>query len=85
MNCRATPHWTTKIPPAPALFGRTIRTKLHHEVTPVKMGQVNEQIDKADHDVKIRRDAYANKRRVVKELNPKLEIRFLYDRRKLTT
>lgn len=72
MNYRATPHCTTKVPPATALFGRVIRTKLPHESTPIDMEEINRKIDKADRDAKVRRKTYADKRRGAKEPNFKI-------------
>ena len=67
MNYRATPHCTTKVPPATAFFGRIIRTKLLMESTAVNMDEINRQIDNADHDAKVKRKIYADNRRVAKD------------------
>ena len=67
MNYCAIPHCTTKVPPATALFGRIIRVKLPMESTTVNMDEINRMIDKADDDAKVKREAYADNRRVAKE------------------
>jgi hypothetical protein len=68
LNYRATPQLTTRVAPATALFGRTIRTKLPS--IPSTVGDMkgrNSGIDKADREAKEKRNSYANKRRVTKE------------------
>ena len=66
---RATPHCTTKIPPATALFGRNIRTKLPQQEVSVNMRLVNKQINEADAETKLKSKNYADKRRGAKQLN----------------
>lgn len=67
LNYRATPHCTTKVPPATALFGRNIRTKLPQEPTAINMDEINIKINEADHDAKVKRKAYADNRRGAKK------------------
>ena len=83
MNYRTTPHCTTKVPPATALFGRIIRAKLPTESTTVNMDEINRMIDKADHDAKVKRKAYADNRRVAKEPSFKIGDQVLVRQRKV--
>jgi hypothetical protein len=64
LNYRSTPHSTTTVPPATALFGRSIRNKLPSvtETLP-DMKYINETIDTADQNAKCKRNEYADKRR----------------------
>lgn len=64
LNYHCTPHSTTTVAPATALFGRSIRNKLPpiNDVLP-DMKQLNETIDTADKNAKSKRNEYADKRR----------------------
>ena len=66
---RATPHCTTKILPATALFGRNIRTKLPQQEVSVNMRLVNKQINEADAETKLKSKNYTDKRRGAKQPN----------------
>ncbi len=59
----------TKIPPATALFGRNIRTKLPQQEVSVNMRLVNKQINEADAETKLKSKDYADKRRGAKQPN----------------
>lgn len=68
LNYRTTPHCTTKIAPATALFGRTIRNKLPAiPSTVLDMVRVNQEIDTADRTAKEKRKVYTDKRRAAKK------------------
>ena len=68
LNYRATPHSTTKIAPATALFGRTIRSKLPGlPATVENMDEINKKIDQEDKIAKQNRKLYADRRRVTKQ------------------
>ena len=69
LNYRATPHCTIKIPPATALFGRNIRTKLPHQAARVNMRVVDEHINETDAETKVKSKMYADKRRGAKQPN----------------
>ena len=84
MNYLATPHCTTKVPPATAHFGRIIRTKLPMESTTVNMDEINRTINSADHDAKVKRKAYADNRRVAKEPGFKIGDQVLVRQRKVS-
>ena len=72
LNYRATPHCTIKVPPATALFGRNIRTKLPHQPNRVNMRRVNKQINEADAQTKSKSKSYADQRRGAKQPNFKV-------------
>jgi hypothetical protein len=58
LNYRATPHLTTKVAPATALFGRTFRTKLPSIPSIVgDMKGLNSGIDKVDREAKEKRNS----------------------------
>ena len=72
LNYRATPHCTTKVPPATALFVRNIRTKLSQQPSRVSRRRVNKQIDEADAETKLKSKSYADQRRGAKQPNFKV-------------
>ena len=63
LNYRATPHCTTKVPPATALFGRNIRTKLPEKSSKVNMEEIDKKINEADASAKAKQKVYADHRR----------------------
>ena len=63
LNYRATPHCTTKVPPATALFGRNIRTKLPEQPSKVNIKEIDKKINEADTSAKAKQKAYADHRR----------------------
>ena len=67
LNYRASPHSTTKIPPAEALYNRPIRTKLPEPITkPVNTAQ-HKKLKVADEKVKRKMKEYHDKRTNAKE------------------
>ena len=59
LNYRGTPHSTTKVAPATALFGRTIRSKLPGLPQTVEnMDEINKKIDQEDETAKQNRKLY---------------------------
>ena len=63
LNYRCTPHSTTSVAPATALFGRSIRNKLPSVIdTLPDIKHINETIDTADQQAKSKRNEYADKR-----------------------
>ena len=71
LNYRTTPHCTTKVPPATALFGRILRNKLPTVTSrpQLDMKKINEEINNADCVAKGKRNLYANNRRGAKRYN----------------
>eukprot|EP00112_Aurelia_sp_Birch-Aquarium-sp1_P003296 Seg1367.3 transcript_id=Seg1367.3/GoldUCD/mRNA.D3Y31 product="putative protein K02A2.6" protein_id=Seg1367.3/GoldUCD/D3Y31 len=68
LNYLATPHSSTKIAPAAALFGRTIRNKLPGlSQTVENMDEINKKIDEEDQTAKQNWKLYADRRRVTKQ------------------
>ena len=63
LNYRATPHCTTKVPPATAFFGRNIRTKLPEKSSKVNMEEIDKKINEADASAKAKQKVYADHRR----------------------
>ena len=63
LNYRATPHCTTKVPPATALFRRNIRTKLPEKSSKVNMEEIDKKINEADASAKAKQKVYADHRR----------------------
>ena len=60
LNYRATLHCATKMPPATALFGRNIRTKLPLQEARVNMRLIEKQINEADAETKAKSKSYAD-------------------------
>ena len=60
---QATPHCTTKVPPATALFGQNIRTKLPEQPSKVNIKKIDKKINEADASAKAKQKAYADHRR----------------------
>ena len=63
MNYRATLNCTTKVPPATALFGRNIRTKLPEKSSKVNMEEIDKKINEPDASAKAKQKVYADHRR----------------------
>ena len=63
LNYRATLHCTTNVPPATALFGRNIRTKLPEKSSKVNMEEIDKKINEADASAKAKQKVYADHRR----------------------
>lgn len=63
---RATPHVSTKVPPAEALFGRKIRTRLP-ELVPTPQRDIDKTIRKNDADSKMKAKQYFDKRHSARE------------------
>ena len=64
LNCRCTPHSTTSVATATALFGREIRNKLPSVTDTIPdMKHIDETIDTADQQAKSKRNLYEDKRR----------------------
>ena len=63
LNYRATPHPSTKLPPATVLFNRTIRTKLPQlSTSPPQDFDVHVQVNEADQLAKQRMKFYSDRR-----------------------
>ncbi len=62
MKYRAKPHCTTKVPPATALFGRNIRTKLPEKLSKVNMEEIDKKIIEVDASAKAKKKANADHR-----------------------
>ena len=82
LNYRATPHSTTKVAPATALFGRTICSKSPGLPQTVEnMDKINKQIDQVDKTAKQHRKLYADRRRVTKKPTFKIGSHVLVNQR----
>ena len=68
-NYRATPHCTTGVAPATALFGRPIRVKLPNPVTAVPSGESHDPVTmrRRDAQQKLRIKSQAESRRTIKD------------------
>ena len=67
LNYRASPHSTTKIPPAEALYNRPIRTKLPEPITKPLNSVQHKKLKAADEKVKRKMKEYHDKRTKAKE------------------
>ena len=68
-NYRATPHCTTGVAPATALFGRPIRVKLPNPITAVSSGDSHDPMTmrRRDAQQKLRIKSQAESRRTIKD------------------
>ena len=63
LDCRTTPHCTTGAPPATILFGRTIKNRLPHLITPIAE---DSSIRERDTEAKRKIKQYADRKVYVK-------------------
>ncbi len=68
LNYRATPHSTTKVPPAELLFNRPIRTKIPQQVTSSKPINKHIMAKENDQQSKAQMKQYADQRRHTKKM-----------------